>query len=99
MAVQNLTVQFDAKIWKAKTKKGFWIPKRLAQAFGWKKGKKLTLDLVITKSSGEPVFDDSALCVSGTEITNPKRMFDNLLAGEKIRVTACNPKVGNKKPK
>jgi hypothetical protein len=99
MAVPNLTVQFDAKVWKAKTKKGLWIPKRLAQAFGWKKGKKLTLDLVIAKSSGEPVFEGSALCVSGTEITNPKRMFDSLLAGEKIRVTACNPKLRNKKSK
>jgi hypothetical protein len=96
MSVLNLTASFDAKVWKGK-KKGFWIPKQLAKAFGWKKGKKITLDLVIATSSGERAFEGRALLVSEAEVTNPKKMFDKLHAGEKIRVTACNPQPRNKK--
>jgi hypothetical protein len=96
VAVPNLTATFDAKVWK--TKLGFWIPKPLAKAFGWKKGKKLTLDLVITKPSGELAFQGPALLVSETEVTTP-RIFENLAVGETIRVTAHNPQPRNKKSK
>jgi hypothetical protein len=92
VAVSNLIATFDAQLWK--TKLGFSIPVPLAEAFGWKRGKnKLTLDLVIAKPSGERTSKRSVHMVSGTEVTNPKRMFDGLEVGDNIRVTARNPQL------
>jgi hypothetical protein len=101
MAIRDLTVTFhtDVREWRGKSpRRGFNFPKELAQAFGKKPGEGLTLHLTIESSSGEPVFDDRALLVSGNEITKPK-IFRNLNRGEEILVKACDPKprVRNKK--
>jgi len=88
MAMRNLTVTFHTNIY-SKNWKGFQFPAPLARLLGRKKGKKLTLALTITKSSGEPVFHGLASLTSGTEI-GMASIFRNLEHGEEIRITACN---------
>ena len=64
---------------------GFWLPKPLAQAFGWEKGKKSKVHLVITKSE-KRAFRGNALLISETEITTPS-IFKKLKHGDEIQVT------------
>ncbi len=64
---------------------GFWIPKPLAQAFGWKKGQRRKIHLVISKS-GERAFEGDALLISETEVTTP-HIFKKLDNGDEIQVT------------
>jgi hypothetical protein len=95
--MRNLVVTFDTNLYSKKSKeskKGFQFPKILAKAFGYRPGKKLTLDLAITrlsKLSGKPVFEDRARLTSGAEVTTPK-IFHDLEFGEEIRVIASNPR-------
>jgi hypothetical protein len=91
--MRNLAVTFHANVYSKKSdqsRKGFEFPEKLAEQLGWKKGKRFTLALTITKPSGEVVFHDLASFTSGTEIREA-RIFRNLEHGEEIRVTAYSP--------
>src|SRR4051812_40948148 len=84
MAIRNLIVKFDTRVW-AGSRMGFWLPKPLAQAFGWKEGEKRKVHLVISKS-GKRAFKGDALLISETEISTP-HVFKKLDHGDEIRVT------------
>jgi len=84
MTIRNLIVKFTTRVWGG-TRKGFWLPKPLARAFGWKEGKKRKVHLVITKS-GKRAFEGDALLVSETEIATP-HIFEKLHHGDEIQVT------------
>lgn len=88
---QIVAVTFDARVYSkrsAQSRKGFEFPISLARAFGWRRGKPLSVDLWIARlSSGDLVSSGTFPFVSGTEIRDPD-LFQNVEFGESIRVTA-----------
>jgi hypothetical protein len=94
--MEHLTVTFYARVYRETrtNKKGFNIPKELADLLGLKRQSPVAL--VITRSSGELVFHGTGKVTSGTEITQV-RICRRLQYAETIRVSASRPPMGSTK--